>query len=88
MAGVAVSATHYGAGCTLGDIIGEWVVFAGSLTIAGAALWPAYMLDFALAYLLGIVFQYFAIKPTSDLTARQVVWRAIPADTPAAPPTG
>jgi hypothetical protein len=38
--GVAVSATHCGAGCTLGDIIGEWVVFAGSLTIAGAALWP------------------------------------------------
>ncbi len=79
--GVAVSATHCGAGCTLGDIIGEWVVFAGSLTIAGAALWPAYMLDFALAYLLGIVFQYFAIKPMSDLTRRQAVWRAIRADT-------
>jgi hypothetical protein len=79
--GVAVSATHCGAGCTLGDIIGEWAVFAGSLTIAGAALWPAYMLDFALAYLLGIVFQYFAIKPMSDLTRRQAVWRAIRADT-------
>jgi Domain of unknown function (DUF4396) len=79
--GVAVSATHCGAGCTLGDIIGEWVVFAGSLTIAGAALWPAYMLDFALAYLLGIVFQYFAIKPMSNLTPRQAVWRAIRADT-------
>jgi putative flippase GtrA len=79
--GVAVSATHCGAGWTLGDIIGEWVVFAGSLTIAGVALWPAYMLDFALAYLLGIVFQYFAIKPMSDLTRRQAVWRAIRADT-------
>jgi putative flippase GtrA len=79
--GVAVSATHCGAGCTLGDIIGEWVVFAGSLTIAGAALWPAYMLDFALAYLLGIVFQYFAIKPMSDLTRRQALWHAIRADT-------
>jgi hypothetical protein len=42
-------------GCTLGDIVGERVVFAGSLTIAGAALWPAYIIDFALAYLLGIV---------------------------------
>ncbi|MEO6859403.1 MAG: DUF4396 domain-containing protein [Solirubrobacteraceae bacterium] len=38
--GVAVSATHCGAGCALGDVIGEWVVFATSLTIAGAALWP------------------------------------------------
>ena len=79
--GVAVSATHCGAGCTLGDIIGEWVVFAGSLTIAGAALWPAYMLDFALAYLLGFVFQYFAIKPLSNLTRRQALWHAIRADT-------
>jgi hypothetical protein len=79
--GVAVSATHCGAGCTLGDILGEWVVFAGSLTIAGAALWPAYMLDFALAYLLGIVFQYLAIKPMSDLTPRQALRHAIRADT-------
>jgi hypothetical protein len=79
--GVFVSATHCGAGCTLGDVIGEWIVFAGSLTIAGAALWPEYILDFALAYVLGIVFQYFAIKPMSDLTPRQALSRAIRADT-------
>ncbi len=79
--GVFVSATHCGAGCTLGDIIGEWVVFAGTLTIAGAALWPEYLLDFATAYLLGILFQYFAIKPMSDLGPRAVLARAIRADT-------
>lgn len=39
------------------------VVLAGSLMIGGAALWPEYILDFALAYLLGILSQYFAIKP-------------------------
>jgi hypothetical protein len=54
--GVAVSATHCGAGCALGDVIGEGVVFATSLTIAGAALWPEYILDFAIAYALGILF--------------------------------
>jgi hypothetical protein len=79
--GVAVSATHCGAGCTLGDIVGEWTVFAGSLRIAGAALWPEYVVDFALAYLLGILFQYFAIKPMSDMSVRDAVWRAIRADT-------
>ncbi len=79
--GVAVSATHCGAGCTIGDIIGEWVVFAGSLTIAGTALWPEYILDFAIAYLLGILFQYLAIKPMSDLAPRAVLARAIRADT-------
>ena len=78
---VAVSASHCGAGCTLGDIIGAWVVFVGSVTIAGAALWPEYIIDFALAYLLGILFQYLAIKPMSDLPPRAVLSRAVRADT-------
>jgi hypothetical protein len=79
--GVAVSASHCGAGCALGDLIGEWAAFAGSLTIAGATLWPAYILDFAIAYTLGIVFQYFSIKPMSDLSPRQAFVHAIQADT-------
>ena len=37
-AGTAVSATHYGAGCVLGDLIAEWVVFAAGLTLAGFVL--------------------------------------------------
>jgi hypothetical protein len=81
--GVFVSATHCGAGCTLGDVIGEWIAFGGSLTLAGAALWPEYILDFAIAYALGILFQYLAIKPMSDLTPRQALSRAIRADTQA-----
>jgi Domain of unknown function (DUF4396) len=32
--GSAISATHCGAGCTLGDVIGEWAIFAGGVTIA------------------------------------------------------
>ena len=53
--GIAVSAGHCGAGCALGDVVGDWVVFAGSITIAGAALWPGYVLVFAIAYVLGIL---------------------------------
>ncbi|MGH3002958.1 MAG: DUF4396 domain-containing protein [Gaiellaceae bacterium] len=79
--GFAVSATHCGAGCALGDVIGEWVVFAGSLTIAGAGLWPGYLLDFALGYLFGILFQYRAIKPMGDLSRRAALWDAVRADT-------
>src|SRR2546426_7287420 len=45
--GIAVSASHCGAGGALGDIAGEWGVFAGSITIAGAALWPGDMADFS-----------------------------------------
>ena len=79
--GFAISATHCGAGCALGDVIGEWVVFAGSFTIAGAALWPGYALDFVLGYLLGILFQYWAIRPMTHLSRRATLRDAIRADT-------
>jgi hypothetical protein len=77
----AISATHCGAGCVLGDVIGEWVIFAGAVTIAGVALWPEYIVDFVLAYVFGILFQYWAIKPMSRLTPRQALAHAIQADT-------
>lgn len=37
-AGTAVATTHCGAGCALGDLIGEWIVFAAALTLLGLAL--------------------------------------------------
>jgi hypothetical protein len=79
--GVFISATHCGAGCTLGDLVGEWAVFAAALTIAGVTLWPAYLIDFTLAYAFGILFQYLAIKPMSDLSPRQAIGHAIKAET-------
>jgi uncharacterized protein DUF4396 len=79
--GTFTSATHCGAGCIVGDIIGEWAVFVSSATIAGAALWPEYVIDFTLAWVFGIAFQYLAIRPMSGLTRRQSLIRAIRADT-------
>src|SRR3954452_21001544 len=35
---IALSVTHCGAGCVLGDIIAEFVIFSLALTIAGEAL--------------------------------------------------
>ncbi len=48
-AGTAVSATHCGAGCVLGDLIAEWVVFAAGLQLAGLALAVEYSFDYVLA---------------------------------------
>ncbi|HEX5505396.1 MAG TPA: DUF4396 domain-containing protein [Thermomicrobiales bacterium] len=73
--------THCGGGCTLGDIVGEWAVFVLGWTIAGLALWPAYFVDFALAFTLGIVFQYFAIAPMRHLGPKDGVVAALKADT-------
>ena len=79
--GIAVTATHCGAGCALGDVIGEWLVFATAFTIAGTALWGEYIVDFAFGYALGIGFQYWAIKPGSTLTPWTALRHAIEADT-------
>ena len=72
--------THCGGGCTLGDIIGEWMVFLFGWTIAGIALWPEFIADFTLAFTLGIVFQYFAIVPMRHLGFKAGVIAAFKAD--------
>jgi len=58
---VAVADTHCGAGCTLGDVAAEWLVFVFTLTFAGDELQARLTLDFLLAWLFGITFQYFTI---------------------------
>lgn len=78
---VAVGDLHCAAGCTVGDFVGEWVVFLTALTIAGSKLWSDYLLDFAFAYTVGIVFQYFAIAPMRNLSGWPGVMAAIKADT-------
>lgn len=79
--GTVVTATHCGAGCALGDVIGEWIVFGAAISIAGHALWAEYIIDFAFGYVFGIGFQYWAIKPMSGLTPRAALRDAITADT-------
>jgi hypothetical protein len=73
--------SHCGAGCTIGDIIGEWVVFATGFTLARIALPADVLLDFVLAWSLGIVFQYFTIAPMREETGPRGLWLAIRADT-------
>ena len=43
--------------------------------------WPEYLIDFTLAYAFGILFQYLAIKPMSDLSPRRAISDAIKAET-------
>jgi hypothetical protein len=78
---VGISDTHCGAGCSLGDVISESVLFAVGATIAGVALWPEYIADFALAFAFGIAFQYFAIVPMRHLGFRAGVIAALKSDT-------
>ncbi|HWE95977.1 MAG TPA: DUF4396 domain-containing protein [Tepidisphaeraceae bacterium] len=81
----AIGTSHCGAGCTLGDIIAEWLMFALGLSFFGAMrhhdLFTAYVLDYAFAYVLGIAFQYFTIAPMRHLGLGAGLWAAIKADT-------
>ena len=86
---VAKGALHCGSGCMIGDIVAEWLAFL----LPGAAVWlgwhslfgdkiyAVWVLDFIFAFLLGIVFQYFAIVPMRDLSLGQGIIAALKADT-------
>ncbi len=78
---VFVGSTHCGAGCSLGDVLAEWVIFLSGITFAGSVLYASFLWDFLAAYSLGIAFQYFAIVPMRHLGFGEGIKEAIKADT-------
>ena len=78
---VGIGVSHCGAGCTLGDIVGAWLVFIVGWELLGLALPAEYIADFSLAFALGIVFQYFSIAPMRGLGLRDGIIAALKADT-------
>lgn len=78
---ISVAASHCGAGCTLGDIVADFAVFGFALTLWGSDLWASFVIDYILAWTLGIVFQYFTIAPMRGLSLFPGIWAAIKADT-------
>ena len=78
----AVGVSHCGAGCTLGDIIGSpTVVFLLGWKLFGLFLFAKYVVNYVLAYIFGIAFQYYSIKPMRGLSVGQGIKEAIKADT-------
>ena len=78
---VTVGALHCGSGCTLGDIIAETLLLYITVVIFGSKLLGGWVIDYAFAFVIGIVFQYFAIKPMKDLSPRKAFVAALKADT-------
>ena len=86
---VAKGASHCGSGCMIGDIAAEWLAFLvpaitvwlGWKTVFSDKMFAVWVLDFIFAFLLGIAFQYFTIKPMRDLTPLQGLLAAVKADT-------
>jgi hypothetical protein len=85
---VAKGSSHCGAGCALGDIIAEWLAFAvpavavwfGWQSLFSEKIFAVWILDFILAFGIGVAFQYFTIKPMRDLSVGQGIVQALKAD--------
>lgn len=78
---VAVGALHCGSGCTLGDIIAETVLLFFPLVLFGMKLYGAWVVDYILAFAIGILFQYYSIKPMKNLSPKEGIKAALKADT-------
>jgi hypothetical protein len=77
---VLIGVSHCGAGCVLGDLVGEWLVFGTGAMIRGHDVWPCLLVDYGFALLFGIFFQYFSIAPMSGEYGPKTVVRAAKAD--------
>ncbi len=60
---VFVSTSHCSAGCTVGDAAGVPIVALTGMTVIGSTLFAHFVVEFILAYIFGIVFQFYAIYP-------------------------
>jgi Domain of unknown function (DUF4396) len=88
-AAVGIGATHCGAGCTLGDILAEWLCFGapavavwfGWQSIFPDKIFAVWIVDYIFAFTFGIVFQYFDIAPMRGLGLYDGIVAALKADT-------
>jgi hypothetical protein len=85
---VAISTAHCGSGCTVGDLIAEWLAFFvpviaiwfGYQSLFSEKMFAVWILDYIFAFVIGIMFQYLAIKPMGNLTAGEALVAALKAD--------
>jgi len=85
---VGKGTTHCGAGCTLGDICAEWLVFfvpaiaagLGYGSLFGRMMFAVWIVDYVFAFGFGILFQYFTIVPMRGLSPGRGLIEAVKAD--------
>lgn len=78
---VVLSTLHCGAGCTLADLIGEWFMYFVPIAIGGSMLAGMWVVDYLLALVFGIGFQYAAIRGMERTLPRSTaIRRAAKAD--------
>lgn len=71
---------HCGAGCALADLLSAWLLLQAPFSLFGSKLAGEWLVEYAAAFVTGIAFQYFAIKPMEKIPARQALIAALKAD--------
>lgn len=85
---VAKGTLHCGSGCTLGDLLAETAIFwlpgiavaLGWHHLFAEKIFASWILDFILALVVGILFQYFALKPMRSSGRIDTLKAALKAD--------
>jgi hypothetical protein len=85
---VAKGALHCGSGCTLGDIIAEWLAYLapavavcfGWKSLFAEKMFAVWAIDYVFAFGIGILFQYYTIKPMRGLSPGEGLAQAVKAD--------
>jgi hypothetical protein len=85
----AIGTSHCGAGCAVGDLVGEFALVAvpalgtavGLGTLYQDRIYAGWIVDFVIAFVAGIVFQYRSIAPMRGLGLREGLVAALKADT-------
>lgn len=77
---VVLSTLHCGAGCTLADIIGEWVFYFIAASVGASLLLGSAIADYVLALIIGVIFQYAAITQMSKMSRGEALKKAFKAD--------
>ncbi|MEG1722115.1 MAG: DUF4396 domain-containing protein [Bacteroidales bacterium] len=75
-----LSSLHCGAGCTLADLIGESFGYLFLRNISGWSVGWQWGLDYLLALLIGVGFQYAAIHKMTKLSAAATAFKALKID--------
>lgn len=78
---VAIGALHCGSGCAIGDMLAETFLLFVPVVIFGSSLAGSWTVDYIFAFVIGIIFQYYALKPMKNLSAGKTLKAALKADT-------
>ncbi len=78
--GITLSTLHCGAGCTVADILGSIFLYIVPIAIAGSTMVGGWMFNYILALVIGIYFQYSAIREMSTLSTSTIIKQAVKAE--------